>query len=146
MTLSWPNHLLTLDDWETLPKDSGMRLELAEGMLVMTPMPVSLHQRAVMQLGYRIDEQLPKELTAVSELEVVLAARPPSIRVPDVVVTAAMLLEETQRASLRATSGWPSRYSPTARARSTASSSSPSTPRLASPSTGSSISTRRPRR
>lgn len=86
MTLSWPNHLLTLDDWEALPEDSGMRLELAEGMLVMTAMPMPRHQKAGMRLGYRLDEQLPAELTALTETEIVLAEYPLTIRVPDVVV------------------------------------------------------------
>lgn len=27
MILPWPNHLLTLQEWEALPEDSGQRLE-----------------------------------------------------------------------------------------------------------------------
>ena len=87
MTLSWPNHLLTLEEWEALPEDSALRLELAEGVLVMSPQPFSWHQKAGMRLGYRLDEQLPSHLTALTDVEVVLAQRPLTIRVPDVVVT-----------------------------------------------------------
>lgn len=93
MTLSWPNHLLTLDEWDALPEAEGVRLELAEGLVVMSPMPLSWHQRAVMRLGYRIDEQLPSELTALTEVEVVASARPPTVRVPDVSVTSSRIVE-----------------------------------------------------
>lgn len=86
-SLSWPNHVLTLEEWEALPEDETLRLELAEGVLVMSPQPFSWHQKASMRLGYRLDEQLPSVLTALSEVEVVLAGQPPTIRVPDVVVT-----------------------------------------------------------
>lgn len=37
MTLAWPNHLLTLDDWEALPEDELLRLELVEGVLAVVP-------------------------------------------------------------------------------------------------------------
>jgi Uma2 family endonuclease len=87
MTLSWPNHQLTLEEWEALPERHELRVELSEGMLVMTPMPMPWHQKAVMRLGYRLDEQLPAELTALAEVEVVLSADPLTIRVPDVMVT-----------------------------------------------------------
>lgn len=87
MTLSWPNHLLTLDEWEALPEDSGMRLELAEGLLVMTPMPLPWHRRASNRLAYRLDEQLPGHLTALAEVDVVVTEWPLTIRVPDVLVT-----------------------------------------------------------
>lgn len=45
-----------------------------------------LHQRAGMRLGYRVDDQLPPELTALTEVEVLVSAPPPTIRVPDVLV------------------------------------------------------------
>ena len=50
MSLTWPNHLLTLAEWEALPEAEGVRLELVEGLVVMTPMPLSWHQRAGMRL------------------------------------------------------------------------------------------------
>ncbi len=87
MTLSWPNHLLTLEEWEALPEDSAMRLELAEGVLVMSPMPFAWHQRAGTRLTSRVDEQLPQTLIALAEVEVVVADDPLTIRVPDVMVT-----------------------------------------------------------
>ncbi|WP_219413580.1 Uma2 family endonuclease [Pseudonocardia nigra] len=94
MTVSWPNHLLTLEEWEALPEDSAIRLEIGEGVLVMSPRPVFRHQRAGMRLGYRFDEQLPSELAAVTEVEVVIAEAPLTIRVPDVIVTRADLFDD----------------------------------------------------
>ncbi|MGQ0575256.1 MAG: Uma2 family endonuclease [Pseudonocardia sp.] len=93
MTLSWPNHLLTLDEWEALPEDSGMRLELAEGVLMMVPMPLPWHQKAGTRLVHRLDEQLPRALTALPEVDVVVADRPLTIRVPDVLVTRTEMYE-----------------------------------------------------
>jgi Uma2 family endonuclease len=93
MTLSWPNHLLTLDEWEALPEDEGLRLELAEGVLVTSPRPLSWHQKAAMRLGYRLDEQLPSDITALTDVEVLVTRDPLTIRVPDVVVTATALYE-----------------------------------------------------
>ena len=46
MALSWPDHLLTLAEWEALPESNELRLELAEGMLVLSPKPMSFHQHA----------------------------------------------------------------------------------------------------
>ncbi|MGI9002474.1 MAG: Uma2 family endonuclease [Pseudonocardia sp.] len=93
MTLSWPNHLLTLEEWEALPEDEVLRLELVEGVLVMSPQPLSWHQRAVMRVGNRADEQLPPELIALTGVEVVLAERPLTIRVPDMMVTRTELFD-----------------------------------------------------
>lgn len=97
MTLSWPNHLLTLEEWEALPEDPGMRVELAEGVLVMSPMPFSWHQKAGMRLGYRLDQQLPAALTALVEVEVVVADDPLTIRVPDIIVTRTELYQTNPR-------------------------------------------------
>ena len=97
MTLSWPpDHLLTLEEWEALPQ-GRYRCELAEGVLFVVPNPVSWHQKAGMRLGYRIDEQLPPQLTAITELEVVVSAPPLTIRVPDVLVTRTELYETNPR-------------------------------------------------
>jgi Uma2 family endonuclease len=101
VTLSWPNHLLTLEEWDALPEVEGVRLELAEGLVVMSPIPLSLHQRAAMRLGYRIDEQLPRDLTAVSGVEVIVCDPPPTVRVPDVSVSFSRTVERNP-ARLRA--------------------------------------------
>lgn len=91
--LSWPNHLLTLEDWEALPEDNGLRIELAEGVLMMSPRPISWHQNAVTELTYGLKSQLPTSLIALAEVEVVLAGSPLTIRVPDVTVTSTAVFD-----------------------------------------------------
>ena len=87
MSVAWPNQLLTLAEWDALPEAEGVRLELVEGLVVMAPMPLPWHQRAGVRLSYRLDEQLPPELTALAAIDVVVADPPPTVRVPDVVAT-----------------------------------------------------------
>ncbi|MBW0105001.1 Uma2 family endonuclease [Pseudonocardia sp. KRD291] len=91
--LSWPRHLLTLEDWEALPEDNGLRLELAEGVLMMSPRPVPWHQNAVTELTYGLKAQLPASLIALAEVEVVLSDAPLTIRVPDVTVTSTAVFD-----------------------------------------------------
>lgn len=93
MTLSWPNHLLTLEEWAALPESEGARLELAEGVLVMSPKPFSWHQHAVVQLARRCNDELPRTVIALADVELVVTERPPTVRVPDVVVTRTALYE-----------------------------------------------------
>jgi Uma2 family endonuclease len=86
MILSWPNHPLTLEEWDALPEDSAHRLELAEGMLVMCPAAPPRHQKARTQLGMHFDTKLPRDLTGLPGVEVVITAEPLTIRAPDVIV------------------------------------------------------------
>jgi Uma2 family endonuclease len=94
MTAIWPDHLLTVEEWEQLPEDERFRLELVDGVLSIVPKPLWLHQRASMRLGHRLDEQLPPELTAVLDVEILVDGGPLTIRVPDVVVTRSTIVEE----------------------------------------------------
>lgn len=87
MTLSWPRHQLTLAEWEALPEDSTWRLELVEGMLVVSPNPGPWHQGAAMRIGHLLNDGLPRELTALRAVEVLVSASPLTIRAPDVIVT-----------------------------------------------------------
>ena len=93
MSLTWPNRQLTLEEWAALPAAEGVRLELVEGLVMMAPMPLSWHQKAAMRIGYRLDEQLPAGLTALTEVEVVLVREPATVRTPDVMVTGTSLYE-----------------------------------------------------
>lgn len=91
MTLPWPDHLLTLDDWAALPPDPSHRFELVEGVLVVVPRPAVLHQLAMVRLAAALQDQLPDGLVAVGEVEVVVdsggtTASPATVRVPDVIV------------------------------------------------------------
>ena len=91
----WPDHLLTLEEWDALPEEMHRRCELAEGVLVMVPPPAALHQLAMQQLATELNDQLPKELTALPHVEVVVDARHPvTVRIPDVVVTSSKLVQE----------------------------------------------------
>jgi Uma2 family endonuclease len=96
MTLSWPNHPITLEEWEALPEDSVNKLEVAEGMLVMSPRPLIKHQLAGMRLGVLLGTQLPAELVGVTDTEVLLTLEPLTIRAPDVIVTRSTLVESDE--------------------------------------------------
>jgi Uma2 family endonuclease len=91
--LSWPNHPFTLEEWEALLEDSGMKLELAEGMLVMCPAAPPRHQKARTRLGTLFDAQLPRDLTAVPAVEVMITPDPLTIRAPDVIVVRTELVD-----------------------------------------------------
>jgi Uma2 family endonuclease len=94
-TVAWPDHLLTLAEWEAMPEDTTHRLELVEGVLLVTARPVSLHQHAMVELTHSLKHQLPKDLVAVADVEVVIdAGFPPTVRAPDVVVVPTVLLEQ----------------------------------------------------
>lgn len=85
--LPWPDHLVTLDEWNALPEDDRFRVELVEGILLVAPRPLSLHQRAMTRLCYWLDEQLPDQLSALSEVEMAVTGSPlATVRIPDVVV------------------------------------------------------------
>jgi hypothetical protein len=73
----WPDHLLTLEDWQRLPEDTSRHYELAEGIMHVAPRPMPLHQLAMAQLLAQLAAQLPPALAAISEVEVVLDAGPP---------------------------------------------------------------------
>ncbi len=91
--LSWPDHLLTLPEWDALPDDNRYRLEVVEGVLLVAPRPLTFHQRAVTRLGYLINEQLPPELCALSEVDLILTEHPLTVRSPDVLVTTTVLAD-----------------------------------------------------
>lgn len=92
--LPWPDHLVTLEEWKALPEDNRFRVELVEGVLLVSPRPLFLHQRAVTRLCYWLDEQLPDQLSALSEIEMVVTGSPlATVRIPDVVVLDAELAD-----------------------------------------------------
>jgi Uma2 family endonuclease len=84
---TWPDHLLTLDEWDALPEDTVQRFELVEGILLVAPKPTPLHQWAMVRLCAQLDAQLPDELKALADVEVLVEAGfPPTVRAPDIVV------------------------------------------------------------
>lgn len=83
----WPDHLLSLEDWDAFPESNTHRREVAEGVLRISPPAASNHQRAVMKLGSQLDRQLPPDLGVLPDVEVLLfAEHPVTVRVPDLVV------------------------------------------------------------
>jgi Uma2 family endonuclease len=88
MPLHRSGSLMTLNEWIKLPEDSAYRYELQEGILLVSPRPGRRHQLAAQRLSQQLDEQLPADWESILDLDVVVrAAYPPTVRVPDVVVT-----------------------------------------------------------
>ena len=48
---TWPDHLLSLAEWDVLPEDTSHRCELVEGILLVAPCPAFLHQLVMQELG-----------------------------------------------------------------------------------------------
>lgn len=85
---SWPDHLLTLAEWDALPPDTSRCYELVEGVLLVVARPAPLHQRAMMRMCSQIEPQLPAELTVLADVDVVVkAGESPTVRAPDVIIT-----------------------------------------------------------
>ncbi|WP_018686280.1 Uma2 family endonuclease [Actinokineospora enzanensis] len=79
---------LTLQQFADLPPESSFIHELDEGILRVSPRPVKLHQLALGRLFTQIETQLPPELLVFPEIDVDLGLEPPTVRVPDLTVTA----------------------------------------------------------
>jgi Uma2 family endonuclease len=93
--MQWPDHLLTVQEWDELPEEINRRCELAEGVLVMVPSPTALHQRAATRLAAHLDDQLPDDLTALADVDVLVEANDPvTVRRPDVIVDASKHVEQ----------------------------------------------------
>lgn len=93
--MSWPDHLLTLDEFEELPEDNSRRYELQEGVLHVTPKAASLHQRVVLRLGTELDRQLHADWEALPGVQVVLEHQwPPTLRIPDAVIAPTGVIDE----------------------------------------------------
>ncbi|MEV6875651.1 Uma2 family endonuclease [Amycolatopsis sp. NPDC051128] len=91
--MEWPHRFLTLDDWAELPETREFHVEVVEGVLAVSPRPLSLHQRAINRLTYWLEEQLPAGYSALQEVEIVIDETPLTVRVPDVIVVATDLVE-----------------------------------------------------
>src|SRR4051794_23903302 len=95
---AWPDHLLTLAEWDGLLPVENQRLELAEGVLLVAPRPSSRHQLVSGQLMAQLDTALRPTWRALVEVEVTVdAADPPTVRVPDVVVVRAEVVDGRSR-------------------------------------------------
>jgi len=78
---------MSLEQWRALGEDTSTRSELQEGVLIVSPRPRLIHQKALTKLSACLLAQAPPGFTAVAEPDVVLDSRTPAtVRVPDVVV------------------------------------------------------------
>jgi Uma2 family endonuclease len=91
--LPWPDHLLTLDEWEALPDEQRFHIEVVDGVLIVAPKPFPFHQFAMMRLGNLLDKQISADFTALLEVEVVIAENPLTVRIPDVIVLPTKIFE-----------------------------------------------------
>jgi Uma2 family endonuclease len=90
----WPDHLLSLDEFDALPEDNSRRYELQEGVLIVTPRALPLHQKAAYHLMEALNKQLPPGWDTLDDVEVVTQAGfPARVRVPDVVVTSVEVVQ-----------------------------------------------------
>ncbi|MBB3037955.1 Uma2 family endonuclease [Hoyosella altamirensis] len=88
MTSAHSARLLSLEEWDALPEDNSARIELQEGVLIVSPKPQRRHQRAAARIWKQLDSQLPLGFEALLDFEIVVEAEfPATVRVPDVVVT-----------------------------------------------------------
>ncbi|GAA3363856.1 Uma2 family endonuclease [Saccharopolyspora gregorii] len=85
--MRWPDHLLTLAEFDELPEDDPRHHELQEGVLQVSPKAALLHQRAVHALTRALTAQLSAEWEAIGPAQVALDATwPPTVRTPDAVI------------------------------------------------------------
>lgn len=94
----WPDHLLTLDEWDALelPEHLSRRVELVEGVLVVSPAPRLRHQGAVVRLAAQLDSLGDRR--ALAGPDVVLEGDPtPTVRQPDVAVVPAEIVDDRPR-------------------------------------------------
>ncbi|MBB5854325.1 Uma2 family endonuclease [Amycolatopsis umgeniensis] len=91
--VQWPQRFLTLDDWAALPEDPEHWVEVVEGVVVVSPLPLLVHQWAVTRLGFLLHDQLPAGFSAWSEAEMIIGTAPLTVRVPDVVVARTEIME-----------------------------------------------------
>jgi Uma2 family endonuclease len=83
----WPDHLLTLEEYDALPEDNSRHYELQEGVLIVSPRAASLHQVVALHLQMLLYPQIPREWQVVYDVEVITQAGfPASVRAPDVAI------------------------------------------------------------
>ncbi|MEJ2869148.1 Uma2 family endonuclease [Actinomycetospora sp. OC33-EN08] len=98
ISYSAPSRLLELADWDALPSDELHHVELVEGVLVVTPRARFIHGRAVARIVRALDEQVPTSSATLIEVEIVVEGDPfPTVRVPDVVVVPADIVDRRAR-------------------------------------------------
>src|SRR3954466_15590956 len=74
----------TVDDLNARP-DDGVRRELIDGALHVSPSPTSVHQIIAMRLGVTLEQSCPEHLLVSQSNDVQLSPR--RLFIPDVLVT-----------------------------------------------------------
>ncbi len=78
-------HPFSIDDLDQFPDDDGLRYELIEGTLIVSPSSTKLHQRAVMRITLLLATACPPELEVLpGPVDVVLG--PATMVAPDAVL------------------------------------------------------------
>ena len=95
---TWPDHLLSLAEWDALPEDTSRHVELVEGVLLVSPRAVVRHQRVVTALAAALNAHLRPDRFALAEVEVVVdRAEPPTVRVPDLSIVREATIDDRPR-------------------------------------------------
>lgn len=78
--------LLSIAEYEKMPKEDAYRVDLVRGRLVRSPRPASLHGRVMTRLARKLDEYVEHRGRGVvlSDVGVVLARNPDTVRGPDI--------------------------------------------------------------
>ncbi|WP_243727534.1 Uma2 family endonuclease [Actinocrispum wychmicini] len=93
--MGWPYDLMTLAEFEELPEDTTRQYELQDGVLVTSPLPGPLHQKARFRVTNALSSQLPSVWRVVHGVETVTRPDfPACVRVPDVVVVPDHVFDE----------------------------------------------------
>ncbi|RJQ74531.1 Uma2 family endonuclease [Pseudonocardiaceae bacterium YIM PH 21723] len=97
---SYPDHLLTMEEWEAIPEDTSRHYEAVDGVLHVAPHPGNPHQYLLSRLCKAIDPLLPAELEVLPRVEMsVRVDYPITVRCPDLVVVNRNLVDRgAQRA------------------------------------------------
>jgi Uma2 family endonuclease len=62
----------TVDDLLALPEDQGNRIELVDGLVIVSPAPTSKHQRVLQQLQFAFAGAIPAEYESLPGVNIVL--------------------------------------------------------------------------
>lgn len=67
-TGTWPDHPLSLAEWDALPEDTSRRIERVEGVLLVAPRPTPRHQSIATRLAGVLESALAPAWNAVVEV------------------------------------------------------------------------------
>ncbi len=96
-----PVRPLTVAEYAALPEDGEIHYELQEGILVMSPSPITDHQRCLRRLLRKLEDLVPDGLEPIPDVDVdlqlVRPSQPGFVRRPDLVVVTCAAIERVRR-------------------------------------------------